>query len=378
MQAIARVNRRFSHRHEGVETEKQYGLVMDYYGISRDLNAALSTFEWGDVQDVMQQMEEDPAVVAEAAAARAEAHFRGYNLNNTMACIMVFAPDANTEGDYKADLFERFNSDYRQFSRTMDRFLPDPRALAYVDRLKRLTEIRAVARAQYLREDSSVNWTEVGAKVKRLLDERISADVRQLMKPVSVLDKDFEAKVSQLPHEEARASVMEHAIRASIHERIASNPAFYERLSDQLARIIRDLRDRVIDAAEASKQMELLCIDIGREEGVASELGLSPLAYAVYGILTEVGDEEEAATGVHEASPTYTPTVDESVKATALQVEAVLNKHTVVVDWRANDEVLRLIRRDLKRDLRRAGDRTEEQLDTMANRIVDVARQRSI
>ena len=46
LQAIARVNRRFSHRHEDVETEKQYGLVMDYYGISRDLNAALSTFEW--------------------------------------------------------------------------------------------------------------------------------------------------------------------------------------------------------------------------------------------------------------------------------------------------------------------------------------------
>ena len=378
LQAIARVNRRFSHRHEDVETEKQYGLVMDYYGISRDLNAALSTFEWGDVQDVMQQMEEDPAAVAEAAAARAEAHFRGHNLDDTMTCIMVFAPDADTEGDYKADLFERFNADYRQFSRTMDRFLPDPRALAYVDRLRRLTEIRAVARAQYLREDSSVNWTEVGAKVKRLLDERISADVRQLMKPVSVLDKDFEAKVSQLPHEEARASVMEHAIRASIHERIAGNPAFYERLSDQLARIIRDLRDRVIDAAEASKQMELLRIDIGREEGVASELGLSPLAYAVYGILTGVGDEEEAAAGVHEASPTYTPTVDESVKATALQVEAVLNKHTVVVDWRANGEVLRLMRRDLKRDLRRAVDRTEEQLDTMANRIVDVARQRSI
>ena len=56
----------------------------------------------------------------------------------------------------------------------------------------------------------------------------------------------------------------------------------------------------------------------------------------------------------------------------------MLNKHTVVVDWRANGEVLRLMRRDLKRDLRRAVDRTEEQLDTMANRIVDVARQRSI
>ena len=33
LQAIARVNRRFSHRQEGVETEKAYGLVVDYHGV---------------------------------------------------------------------------------------------------------------------------------------------------------------------------------------------------------------------------------------------------------------------------------------------------------------------------------------------------------
>ena len=377
LQAIARVNRRYSHRWDGVETEKHNGLVVDYYGVSRDLTAALSSFEQGDVRDAMQLMEDDPAVVAESAASQAEAHFHGRNLDDTWACVMVFAPDADTEGDYKADLFERFNADYRLFSRTMDRFLPDPRALAYVDRLKRLTEIRAVARAQFLREDSTVDWTEVGAKVKRLLDERISADVRQLMKPVSVLDQDFEEKVAQLPHAETRAFVMEHAIRASIHERLEANPAFYERLSVQLERIIADLRNQVIDAAEAIRQMAPLRIDMGREEGAASDLGLSPLAYAVYGLLAGPEEAEAEEAGVLEVPATYSATIDETLKATALQVESVLNEHTVVVDWRANEEVLRMMRRDLKRDLRGAWGGTEEQLDNLANRIVDVARRRS-
>ena len=35
LQAIARVNRRFSHTREGVTTEKSHGLVVDYHGISR-------------------------------------------------------------------------------------------------------------------------------------------------------------------------------------------------------------------------------------------------------------------------------------------------------------------------------------------------------
>ena len=119
---------RFSHRRDGVETEKTHGLVVDYHGVSRDLDDALSTFDWPDVQDTMRKMEEDPAPVVEAAAVQAESHLMGRDLSDTWACVSVFAPDASTEGDFKADLFERFNADYSRFSRLMDRFLPDPRA----------------------------------------------------------------------------------------------------------------------------------------------------------------------------------------------------------------------------------------------------------
>ena len=100
----------------------------------------------------MWELEEDPGPLMEAAAIQAESHFKGRGLNDTWACVAVFAPNATTEGDYKADLFEGFNADYRRFSRLMDSFLRDPRALAYAARLARLTEIRAYARAQFLRE----------------------------------------------------------------------------------------------------------------------------------------------------------------------------------------------------------------------------------
>ncbi|MDE2803406.1 MAG: type I restriction endonuclease subunit R, partial [Chloroflexota bacterium] len=169
LQAIARVNRRFSHEWDGVATEKHLGLVVDYRGVSRELEQALSSFDWPDVQGTMRQLDEAPEQVMEAAARQAESHFKGRNLADTWACVAVFAPDASTEGDYKADLFERFNADYRDFSHLMDRFLPDPRALPYVDRLARLTEIRAFVRAQFLRENAAVDWTAVSAKVKHLI-----------------------------------------------------------------------------------------------------------------------------------------------------------------------------------------------------------------
>ena len=116
LQAVARVNRRFSHEHEKVLTEKNYGLVVDYHGVAQDLPEALESFDWPDVQDTMIPIEDDPTAVIDATAVRAEAHFYGRDLDDTWDCVALFAADKNTEGDFKADLFERFNADYRQFS----------------------------------------------------------------------------------------------------------------------------------------------------------------------------------------------------------------------------------------------------------------------
>ena len=377
LQAIARVNRRFSHEQDGVPTDKTHGLVIDYHGVSRDLEDALSTFDWPDVQDTMREMDEDPAPVIEAGAVQAESHFKSRDLSDTWACVSVFAPDASTEGNFKADLFERFNADYRRFSLLMDRFLPDPRALDYTDRLARLTEIRAYVRAQFLREDADADWTEIGAKVKRLVDERISANVRELMKPVSILDGDFEQKIAALPHDEARASIMKHAMRAQIHDRLADNPVFFEKLSAQLARIIEDLRTRLIDSAEACRRLALLRHHAQSEADIAAEHGLSPVSFAIYELLDGRSDEPATDSAIGEEQTQYRAHFDEGIKRVARSVESVVNHHNAVVDWQSNLEVLREMRRDIKRELRPTDDYTEEQLEEVANRIVDLARRRS-
>ena len=362
LQAIARVNRRFSHEQDGVATEKTHGLVVDYHGVSRDLEEALSTFDWPDVQDTMREVDEDPAQVIEAAAVQAESHFKERDLGDTWACVSVFAPDASTEGNFKADLFERFNADYRRFSRLMDRFLPDPRALDYTDRLARLTEIRAYVRAQFLRENADADWTEIGAKVKRLVDERIGANVRELMKPVSILDQEFEQKIAALPHDEARASIMEHAIRAQIHDRLADNPVFFEKLSAQLARIIEDLRNRLIDSAEACRRLALLRRQAQSEADIAAEHGLSPVSFAIYELLDGRSDEPATDSAIGEEQTQYRAHFDEETKNVARRVESVVNHHNAVIDWQSNLEVLREMRRDIKRELRPTDDYTEEQI----------------
>jgi type I restriction enzyme R subunit len=377
LQAIARVNRRFSHNRDGVETEKRYGLVVDYHGVSRELEQALEVFDNEDTREAMLAMPEDPAVIIEAAAVRAEAHFKGVNLNDPWAGVMRFAPDATTEGDFKVDLFELFSADYHAFARLMDQFLPDARALPYVLRLARLTQIRSLVRATFRQEDASINWTDIGAKVKRLLDERIDAEVRELMKPVSILDRDFEEKIADLPHEEARASVMEHTLRAQIKERLADNPVFYERLSLQLERIIQELRNRLINAVDACRRMAELRDQIRSEADVASEQGLTPVSFAIYELLERSKESPpEGMTRVREEPARYHATFDETLKTTALRVEKVMAEYRGIVDWQSNFEVQRQMRRDIKRELRGNSDLTEDELDELAREMVEIAKRR--
>ena len=373
LQAVARVNRPFTHEHDGVTTEKGYGLVVDYYGVSRNLEAALQIFDLPDVMGAMRELDDDPTTALEAAVVAAEAHFKGRDLDDVWDCIDVFAPDAGTEGNFKADLYEQFNADYREFSRLMDRAIPNPKALPYVGRLARLTQIRAYARAHFLQEDARLNWTDISAKVKKLIDERIGANVRELMQPVSVLDRDFDQKIATLPHDEARASVMEHTIRAYINEKLADNPVFYGKLSEQLERIIQDLRNKVIDAAEAAKLQATLKAQLDSEQDIAAQLGLSSESFAIYEIIGQ-GGTSMISEG---ARAEYHVRMDEEQKEATERVETALAQHRNVVDWQTNHDVQRLMRRDIKRVLRDGEKYTEAELDDLANRIVDAFRSRS-
>ena len=113
---------------------------------------------------------------------------------------------------------------------------------------------------------------------------------------------------------------MEHAIRAQIHERLASNPVFFERLSAQLSRIIEDLRNRLIDSAEACKRLAKIRNEIRSEADIAAEHGLSPVSFAIYQLID--GRPKAPAGGVVREEPAaYGAQFDEETKGIARKVE---------------------------------------------------------
>ena len=69
----------------------------------------------------------------------------------------------------------------------------------------------------------------------------------------------------------------------------------------------------------------------------------------------------------------YRTEIDEESKRVSQEIENVIAQHKDVIDWHSNLDVRREMRRDIKRELRPKEDYTEEQLDELANRIVELA-----
>ena len=102
------------------------------------------------------------------------------------------------------------------------------------------------------------------------------------------------------------------------------------------------------------------------EENIAAEHGLSTVSFAIFELIRSGdGDADPGAWA------------EQDLKDAALALEGVIKQHAGVVEWQSNPDVQRLMRRDIKRELRPSGNYGEPQLDELANRIVELAQRQS-
>lgn len=345
LQAIARVNR--------TADKKQYGLVVDYWGVSESLQEALAIFAPQDVAQAMTpKLDELPRLQARHAAAMR--FFSGIPVKDRRdldRCVLVLVPE---------DVRAEFEVAFRRFAQSMDLLLPDPKALDYSADLAWLGMIRKAARSRF--RDDSIDVSDCGDKVRKLIEDSIIADgVSILVKEVSLFSPDFEERLHAHKSPEARASEMEHAVRHEIHTRIDEDPAFYQSLREQLERILTEYRARRIDAAQ---QLELISTlrEKARSRGqTAQDLGMSETALALYGILH----------GAHAADSA----LDEAKKALSENIEAAVREHVRIVDWIHKDDVQREIRSLVKRNLAAAGF-VDPERTALALKVIDLLKVR--
>jgi len=341
LQAIARVNR--------TADKKDYGLVVDYWGVSDALQESLAIFAPSDIKGALEPKEDElPRLQARHSAAM-RFFVRVKDRKDLDACLRVLEAE---------DVRAEFDAAFRRYSESLDMLLPDPRALPYVEDMGWLGKIRQAARARF--RDATLDISDCGAKVRRLIEEAIIADgVRVLVKEVNLFSPEFDDKMDALKGPDAKASEMEHAIRHEIHVRLEEDPAFFQSLRERLEEIIEQRKAQRIDAAKQLELLDGLRREAQGRQDTAAALGLSETALAIYGLL--VGG---------------TPTkMDEARKALAEDIEESVEPQTRIVDWTKKDDVQREIRRLIKRKLK-AAQMPADQVEELAAGLLELLKAR--
>ncbi len=320
LQAVARVNR--------TAPGKDHGLIVDYWGVAAQLEEALAIFDPAQVRGAMTPRA-DRLPQLQSRHRRVLAFFEGVARDDLEACLAVIEPE---------DVRAEFEAAFKAFSQALDLFLPDPEGLAYADDLRWLGKLRAVARSRF--HDEQLSLEGCRAKVRALIAEHIRGGaVETLVERVSILAPGFQKKLDTLDSDAARASEIEHAARHEIGVRMASNPAFYEKLSARLAQIIEQRQAQRISMAEQLELLQGVAIDLRGVPSSAEALGLSEAGFAVYG---ELGALEGLA-------------LDEDDRRSLARETVQALQGLAVVDWRRKSDVKRRMRLAIKQRLRGAG-----------------------
>jgi len=209
---------------------------VDYYGVARHLKEALAAYADEDVEGSIASLKDEVPVLRDRHL-RVVDLFRQHrieSLDDTEACVEALGSEK---------LRAEFAVKLKAFLASLDTVLPRPEGLPYSGDAKRLAYIYARARNRY--KDTLVLGKDVGAKVRKLIDDHvISLGVDPKIPPIQLTDADFDTHLARLASERAKASEMEHAIRSHIRKHTEEDPVLYCRLSDRLNEILRTLGEQ--------------------------------------------------------------------------------------------------------------------------------------
>ncbi|MBA4496400.1 type I restriction endonuclease subunit R [Paenactinomyces guangxiensis] len=340
LQAIARVNRTCD--------QKDYGLIVDYYGVSGFLKQALGVFKEQDVRGAMLPIESElPRLQTRHRAAM---RFFDYTRKSDLeACLKVLEPE---------DVRTQFDIAFKKFSSSMDMIMPNPAANPYREDLKFLGKVRLAAKQRF--RDEEMDISDCGEKVKQLIEEYIqTSHVSVLHEPVDILSSWYMKKIDQMASDEAKASEMEHAIRHEIRVKLDENPVFYTSLREKLEQLIQGRKEERIESVQLVLELKELINQMRGYTSEAEKAGLTREEYPFYLLLQqELAQNDDD----HEAMKDLTQIIVEDVSTLAQ-----------VVEWTEKADVQREMRKRIKRQLRASKCPTDK-LESLPQKVLDLAR----
>jgi type I restriction enzyme R subunit len=143
---------------------------------------------------------------------------------------------------YDEDIRFEFMLAYKKLARSLNLLLPAKEALDYLATFNALTEINVLA-ASHL-NDQRMSMKGIPPKLRALTDAYLeSRGIESKIKPISILDEDFERKVNQRQRTKTKAAAVEHAIRHHLDVELDDDPELQASFAEALAATLLEFKN---------------------------------------------------------------------------------------------------------------------------------------
>ena len=338
LQAIARVNR--------LEEGKDYGEIIDYYGLLTELDEALLTysnigdFDEEDIQDALISAQEEIKKLPQLHSDLWEI-FNGINKYD----IEAYEQHLKYEDDR-----DKFYDKLSQYSKVLQlalgnfKFLektPEKKIVTYKNDLKFFLNLRVSLKSRYA---ESIDRKEYEAKIQKLIDTYVTSDeIIQVTEPVDIFDTEkFKAEVEKKVSTRSKADTIAYRISRTISEKWDDDPIFYKKLSELLKEAIAKYSKQIMDEAEKLKNdnaylnrvTEILTMARTRTgDDIPNSILNNEVAKAFYGV-------------VFEKIKKYDATKDSAAEL-ALKIDKIILDNQYV-DWIKNTDLQNKIINDIE------------------------------
>ncbi len=327
LQAIARVNR--------IYPDKEFGYIIDYYGVIENLDDALqmySSFEDFDADDlegtlvnISEEIKKLPQKHSElwdifkTVANKRDAEAYQILLKDEAIRVLFYDKLAAFAKGLKLALSSiQFYKEVEE--KTINRYKED---------LAMFLKLRLAVVERYSDE---IDFKQYAGQIQKLIDTHITTEkVETITELVNIFDKEkFQQEVENTTGKAAKADKIASRTSKHISEKMDEDPAFYKKFSLMLKETIADYEAKRINEAQfLNKVQEIMNIVLlHTESDIPEALKERDIAKAFYGLsLESLSDKIKDDVVKREISTQAALNVDDMI------IDAVLDNGKPIIDW---------------------------------------------
>lgn len=333
LQAVARVNRTC----EG----KDYGYIIDYYGVLRELDDALSIYSEYDEDD--REVFRDTLVpVSDKIAELPQRHsdlWELFKMIPNKRDLEAYAQSLRME-DRRHEFYDRLTafSSVLQLALSTEEFFKNTEEKTirrYKEDLNMFSKLRTAVQLRY---SDTIDYKKYEARIEKLINHHVESDaVKVITNLVNIFDKeDFQKEVDSVVGTAAKADTIATRTAKYINENMDSDPAFYKKFSQLIKETIELYEQGRLNENEYLEKMMQFKEDVlnHTDSELPSELEHNNAAKAYFGIALENYKRLFPDMPVQEMALDTAKSFEEIIRQT------VIVDGSVLVDWQSKTDTV--------------------------------------